>query len=412
MPEAPGKRRQVKSAGAMALLIARESLKSFSFNRGLEKAATLSYYGFFAMIPMLLILVFLASTIIAASDWALQAIADAAADVSPRFNEVILQQVTLLAKQRAWSVVSLLVLFWSVTPLTGAIRSAFSTIFRADQKLSFARAKLRDAAAVFMMLVLLVLFVTGKAISSLIESGHFGEWAGILHAATLIIRLLVATGCAGLFYIALSPIKLKFSLLLSGSVLTTLLLGLIGPVFGLILRFNPNYGYVFGSMKAIFLLFVWVYYCFAAILFATEVMANIRRREVLVLKNLFLNPKARRNVELLHRFCRTWSPGEGIFDEGDGGREMFYVLEGSVKLSHKGVPLREMLEGQYFGEMAMLIGTPRTAAAVAGDAGVTLATVSEANFDVVLRENPGIVLSILKEMASRLKATNEQMQKK
>jgi membrane protein len=396
----------------MVLLVLRESLKSFSFNRGLERAATLSYYGFFAMIPMLLILVFLASSIIASSDWALKAIADAAADVSPRFNEVILHQVMLLSRQRAWSLVSLLVLLWSVTPLTGAIRSAFGTIFRADQKLTFVRAKLRDAMAVLMILVLLVLFVTGRAVTTLIASGRFGAWTGTFDVIALAIRLLIATACAGLFYVSLSPIRLRFSLLLAGSLLMTFLLGLIGPVFGLVLRFNPDYGYVFGSMKATFLLFVWVYYCFAAMLFATEVMANIRRRDVLVIKNLFLRAPTRGDAALLYRFCRSWAPGETIFKEGDSGREMCYILEGSVKLSHNGILLREMTASQYFGEMAMLIGSARTATAVAGDAGVTLATVSPENFDVVLRENPEIVLAILREMASRLKATNEQMQKR
>jgi len=395
----------------MALLVLRESLKSFTFNQGFDKAATLSYYGFFAMIPMLLILVFLVSSIIASSDWALKAIADAAADVSPRFNEVILQQVTLLSKQRAWSAVSLLILLWSVTPLTAAIRGAFGAIFKADQTLSFLQAKLRDAMAVLMILLLLILFVTGQTVSTLIASGRFGEWTGPLRIISMVLRLLIATACAGLFYVSLSPIRLKVSLLLAGSLLMTVLLGLVGPVFGLILRFNPDYGYVFGSMKATFLLFVWVYYCFAAMLFATEVMANIRRREVLVIKNLFLRAPTRRDTALLHRFCRTWPPGETIFREGDTGREMCYIIDGSVKLSHAGVLLREMTANQYFGEMAMLIGSERTATAVAGDAGATVAAVSPENFDVVLRENPGIVLSILKEMAARLKANNEQLQR-
>jgi len=404
----PTKRTDLKSRATMAFLILRESFKSFGYNRGLEKAATLSYYGFFAMIPMVLILVFLASAIISSSDRALAAIGNAAASISPMFNSVVLKEVQLLSHQRAWGLVSMLVLFWSVTPLTGAIRHAFSAIFKAHKTLPFWKAKLRDAAAVLMILLLVTLFMAGETVSTIVASGRLREWTLALHGVTLLIRLLIATACAGLFYLALSPVRLNLMLLLAGSVITTFLLGLIGAVFGLILRYNPDYGYAFGSMKAIFLLFVWVYYCFAAVLFATEVMANIRRRDVLVLKNLFLPEAGRRQAALLTRFTRQHAPGEVVFSEGEKGREMLYVLEGSVRLIHNGVLLREMTPGQYFGEMAMLLDAGRTATAKAGLAGATLASVSEENFEVVLRENPRIVLALLKELALRLKHTNER----
>ena len=44
---------------------------------------------------------------------------------------------------------------------------------------------------------------------------------------------------------------------------------------------------------------------------------------------------------------------------------MFYILSGSVRLIKKGQALRVMQKGEYFGEMALLIGTPRTTSAQA-----------------------------------------------
>lgn len=398
-----------RSLLAMTGLVVRESFRSFLFNRGTEKAATLAYYAFFAMIPLLLILVIGASTIITSSDRALQAIGEATAEISPVFNRVILREVQGLAQQRAWSVISLFVLFWWVTPLTGAIRNAFGAIFKATVQLPFYKAKLRDAVAVVLLLVLLVLFVAGKAISRVLLAGQMVAWSPLLRFATVAVRAMVALVCAALFYLAMAPVRLRLSLLFTGALLTTLLLGLMGPVFGLVLRFNPDYGYAFGSLKAVFLLFVWVYYCFAVVLFVTEVMANIRRREALVLKHLFLPSTPRRWPKvLLQRFTRTYAPGETIFEEGDEGHEMFYVVEGRVRLLKGGHTVAEMGAGQYFGEMAMLIASPRTARAVAGEDGVLLAAVSEENFDVVLRENPAIVRSILQEMARRLKTMDER----
>jgi len=100
-----------------------------------------------------------------------------------------------------------------------------------------------------------------------------------------------------------------------------------------------------------------------------------------------------------------------LFREGDPGVEMFYVLDGLVRLSRGGVPITEIGADRYFGEMALLVNAPRSATAVGGDEGATLARVSEENFEIVLRENPHIVLQILEEMAGRLRSTNEQLEK-
>ncbi|MCU0583979.1 MAG: cyclic nucleotide-binding domain-containing protein, partial [Syntrophales bacterium] len=55
---------------------------------------------------------------------------------------------------------------------------------------------------------------------------------------------------------------------------------------------------------------------------------------------------------------------------------MFYILSGAVRILRKGQLLREMAAGDYFGEMAMLIQAPRTAAAVAASPDTRLVVIS------------------------------------
>lgn len=88
---------------------------------------------------------------------------------------------------------------------------------------------------------------------------------------------------------------------------------------------------------------------------------------------------------------------------------MFYVQAGAVSLTKNGRELKCAGPGDYFGEMSMLINAPRTAAAVAAAPGTRLVAISQANFETILRENPRIVQSILKEMALRLKATSDRL---
>ena len=83
--------------------------------------------------------------------------------------------------------------------------------------------------------------------------------------------------------------------------------------------------------------------------------------------------------------------------------EMFYILSGSVRLIKKGQTLRVMQKGEYFGEMALLIGTPRTTSALAEEDNTSLAVITPENFETLLREEPKIAISFLKELAHRLK---------
>jgi CRP-like cAMP-binding protein len=68
-----------------------------------------------------------------------------------------------------------------------------------------------------------------------------------------------------------------------------------------------------------------------------------------------------------------------------------------------------MVVGDYFGEMAMLIQAPRTAAAIAAAPDTRLVVISESNLETILRENPKIVVSFLKEMSGRLRSVNEKV---
>ena len=98
-----------------------------------------------------------------------------------------------------------------------------------------------------------------------------------------------------------------------------------------------------------------------------------------------------------------------IFSEGDAGDSMFYIISGAVTLTRGSQVLRVMKPGEYFGEMAMLLKTTRTATAVVAEPDTQLVAISAANMDAVLRQNPKVVLALLEEMAQRLKITDEML---
>jgi small-conductance mechanosensitive channel/CRP-like cAMP-binding protein len=68
---------------------------------------------------------------------------------------------------------------------------------------------------------------------------------------------------------------------------------------------------------------------------------------------------------------RIFAPGETIIRAGDSGASMFVVHRGSVdvRVDSNGTPrtLKRLVEGDFFGEMALFTGEPRTANVVAAE---------------------------------------------
>jgi len=180
-------------------------------------------------------------------------------------------------------------------------------------------------------------------------------------------------------------------------------------LFALFLSINPHYGFAFGSLKMIFVTFIWIYCSFLIIVFGAELIVNMGKKDALLLKGLFLENSRPAFRKLMNKFITIYQEGEVIFREGEMGSNMFYILNGAVHVTRKGQTISIIKKGGYFGEMSMLLNTPRTATVIANEPDTQLVSISQDNFDVILSENPNIVLSILKEMTARLKTTDENI---
>lgn len=409
--DAAGGEGRFSGQAATSRLVLSAALRAFAANRGLESAATLAFYGFLALMPMLLLLVFGLSLLMRSSETALEALRQLARGLFPALTEPILAELLALTRNQALGWLSLPLLVWAVTPFTGSVRSRLQHVFRAAPRRSLWRLKARDAAAAIALLAVSATLVAVHTLASAL-SGTLPRAASVLIEGALVLgSWLVATVVLLVFYRAFSGVAVRWPHLAAGAITAAALHALMRPLFALVLRFNPDYGWVFGSLKAGFLLALWVYYTFAVLLIGAEVAAALRRKEALLLRGIFgARPDELRVPRvLLARFTREAGPGQTLFHEGDGGREMFYILAGEVSLEKEGRELRRMGPGDYFGEMSMLLEQPRTASARVASDGARLLVVARENFDLILRENPEIVERLLREMALRLRDTSEQV---
>ena len=277
----------------------------------------------------------------------------------PTFDKTIIAELVRLSSERIWGIIGVGFLLVSIVPFSGTIRDTMGRVQKVGTQLPFWKSYLVDGAGAIALLLLVVLLIGSNVVAVLAQSTSLHTpVAAVLRQAGL---FLVSVPVLSFFYLMFSyPTLVRPAHLVFGSVVAAVLLALIRPFFGLVLEYNPNYGYMFGSLKTVFLLVVWIYYAFCAILFGAETMANSRRREALLLRRLFLQRGgAQAWIGVLQRFLRIYPRGQTIIEEGEPGQEMFCILDGEVVLRKGGVMLKTMRAGEYFGEMS---NAPRCAA--------------------------------------------------
>jgi CRP-like cAMP-binding protein len=112
-----------------------------------------------------------------------------------------------------------------------------------------------------------------------------------------------------------------------------------------------------------------------------------------------------RRVASLGR-TRRFAPGTSIVRRGDAGSAFFVLLDGEARVvTPKGRP-RRLRAGDFFGEMALLDESPRSADVVA-DGEVLAMTISRSAFGKLLRSEPILAQELLRTLAARLRAVEK-----
>jgi CRP-like cAMP-binding protein len=91
-----------------------------------------------------------------------------------------------------------------------------------------------------------------------------------------------------------------------------------------------------------------------------------------------------------------------IVRQGEIGTGFFVVAEGAARVIRDGDTVARLGPGEFFGELSVLDGGPRIAQVVADGPTRCLALASW-DFERVLREEPGVALSVLRVVAGRLR---------
>ena len=117
-----------------------------------------------------------------------------------------------------------------------------------------------------------------------------------------------------------------------------------------------------------------------------------------------MNDKARGRLAKTMK-DRTFKQGREVVAQGRTGAGFFLITEGEAVVTIGGEVIRTLGPGDYFGEMALLHGGPRSAT-VTAQSELSCLTISSWGFKAFVQENPQVAWDMLQRLAERLRESS------
>lgn len=112
----------------------------------------------------------------------------------------------------------------------------------------------------------------------------------------------------------------------------------------------------------------------------------------------------------IEKCINAFAVDDVIFEEGSTGRELFVVLDGEVEIAKidgaRKTSIIKLGKGEFFGEMAVIDGSARSATAIASAPNTRVMRINHARFVYLVSQQPAFALMVMDALSKRLRASN------
>ena len=121
---------------------------------------------------------------------------------------------------------------------------------------------------------------------------------------------------------------------------------------------------------------------------------------------------SQRQLMSVARIARVFDVAAGtvLTRAGEPGDEFFLIIDGTARVevsAEKQIPLRP---GEFFGEISLLDGGPRSATVVAATP-IRVLVISRRHFSVLLKDVPGLTQTLLVTLSRRVRQAEERAER-
>ncbi|MBN1382631.1 MAG: YihY family inner membrane protein [Deltaproteobacteria bacterium] len=401
-----------------------DALNNYRKNGDVNQAAAIALYAILSIIPLIILSLIAAGQFFTSNPEIQGRIIEWLQDFHPSFSGDAMKQLWQIdTKVQVLGWVGIIGLIWLSSAIFSTIETALNITFRSPSERNYLFSKLLAIAMIPLWWAIGIASVVITYIEKLVANIPFLGREGfflINLAQSAVFRYLLPYLMVVVFFTIVYKFipekKVTWMEAVAGSALFAALMELAKHFFAWYIANYTRYDIIFGSLAAVVIPVLWVFYVALILLFCAELISSYQRRDLILLERALLKPKKdmlKVDERLFRKFGRIYEKGEDVFQEGDTNLEMYYILVGQIRLEKKAGRVKKVLArlgpGQYFGEMAALIGQPRTATAHVIEQS-SIAVLSGDTFTNLLRQNEAVTLFMLREFSHRIIHTNASLE--
>jgi membrane protein len=280
----------------MAWDILYASFRAFSMHGCMNLSAALAFYTILSLIPFLFLLVSGVAYILGSSDDAHRMVQALLNSMFPHTSDVVFKEVQAMSKRATvLGLVGFLSMAWTASAIFSSLEAAMMVVFRIENKRQYWKSKLLalemiPAAGLVFFLSLFVTAFSGFMDPFELTFLGFNITRSFLFHFLLgyILPYLVLALALTAIYKIIPNTYISYRHAVAGGASCAFLFELAKHFFAWYIGRATQYSIVYGSLEAIVILVLWVFYSSIILLFCSELVSEYRRRDVSLLEKAFL----------------------------------------------------------------------------------------------------------------------------
>lgn len=258
------------------LSIVSDGARLFWAKGSLDRAAAISFYALFSLIPLMLIVTAGAGFMLGSKAGLLDRVISLTRQSLPYLGDLIIGDLKDLARASSrYGWVGIVFLVWSADLVLAASSDALAAIFSAEKRFGFIKKKAINFLALLLGILAALLSISLTAAAIVFRSVRY-ELFGIdvsYHviqsiAFKFILPFLIVTAIVTVAYRVFSGPALNWRYAFYGAALFTLLWEVAKQLFTWYVANFPSYNRIYGSLGTLMILLLWIFYSANLFLFS------------------------------------------------------------------------------------------------------------------------------------------------
>lgn len=238
-------------------------------------AAALVHATTFSLFPLILGLFSLSVFILGSSEGVLQKVLPVLKQVFPVGIDEIVKNISAIKQTSvAVAIVGMIGFLWGAASIFRAVESTLNVIWKVKRDRPFFKKSLLTIGTAFALFILLI---TSVGVTMWANISGVGDFAQFLPEISIVFSIFLFS----LIYWFFPNRRVKFTEAAIGALFTGIFWEVAKHLFSIYVVKVVDYSEIFGSLSALILLFVWIYYSAYIFLFGAELSYVYARRKLL-----------------------------------------------------------------------------------------------------------------------------------